>query len=144
MLVNEQRYVMHQQPLAYQTPTFKRDTGSCGAVATIALVLWAAVAGLPGAFLFCVYTSFLSAALYLRRFPSYGQPDPKTLPVSVTFTWSMFPVVFVALTIASAFLCRYFFRNSLKAQFVLIGAVAATMWFFVIVDPFGAFNWFAD
>ena len=50
------------------------------------IVVLYVIASFPSGMLLGIYASFVSAAIYLGRFPSYGNPDPKTLP-----NWVMLP-----------------------------------------------------
>src|SRR3954471_23481842 len=135
---------MQQELLAYESPPIRGSPGPSPLVSAVVLVMWSALAGLPGGILLEGYACFFGAACHLGRLPSYGRPDPGTLPARVMFPSSMGPLCFAVVTLAVAVLCRRLFRNSLKAQFMVVGVLAAVLWMLVVVDPLGALNWYMD
>jgi hypothetical protein len=113
-------------------------------------LLIGALAALPAFFLASVHTFAMRAALFLGHWPSYDNPDPKTLPdrfhPQSEFLEVLIPVgVSVALTSLFALLIRRV-RSPLSISHALIVgmALAGLSFILLILDPAGALNWIMD
>ena len=128
------------QPLDYASP---KTQSSAGLSVIIAAVFYA-IAALPSGMLLGIYLSFALASVHLGRMPSYGNPDPKTLP-----DWVMSPSVLALPGMALvpgvvAFLSSRFRGRLPRIVVIAPVALAVLAWTLFITDPFGAMNWWVD
>jgi hypothetical protein len=110
---------------------------------TIAVLSYA-VAALPSGMLLGIYLSFALASFHLGRIPSYGNPDPRTLPNWVMGSSSLM-CPGMALVPAVTALVAWCLRRSLPGMMWIAPVVLAVLaWTLLWADPLGALNWWAD
>jgi hypothetical protein len=128
--------------LEYRSPP-RRPGFGFDALGKVTVVGLSFVAGLPGGFLLYTYACYLSAARYLGYFPTYGRPDPGTLPAGVMFGNWLISFGLALTVLVVLVICLVMIRSSPIRLWVALGC-AVLLWALFIADPVGAFNWRAD
>jgi MFS family permease len=114
------------------------------------IVLIGAIAALPLFGITLLYTFALRAALFLGHWPSYNNPDPKTLPdrfhPQSEFLEIVLPLVIsVSVTNLVAFLVTRVRSND---RFLYAVGMALASWvisyILIVLDPVGVLNWYLD
>jgi len=99
---------------------------------------------------FSLYFLFIHARIFLGHWPSYGNPDPKTLPDGFDPYFAFFdtafeslPWSFLATIVTYPLLALPGLRPATRSLWVpaCVWGVCFTL---LVLDPFGAFNWYAD
>lgn len=95
--------------------------------------------------------SNIRVALHRGRWPSYGQPDPKSLPavfgpIPAWLEVALPPALWMGLTaLAYAFIRRFIPpRWRIWAGILLIFASGGLGWAWMMIDPGGVLEWYFD
>lgn len=117
--------------------------GSCTCSALLVVTGWQGVA------LWVSMVSFATRAyVYLGRWPEYGRPDPKNLPMEVqeaTIDLAVAAVVWLALSISTLAMLRRLtpLKRVLMSLFVAILATSLACGL-LMLDPGGVIEWVID